>query len=151
MRGQSALEYLITYGWAIVAIGVIITLLFYLGVFNPAQWVPVNNEAIGLSSVGVIDFTVNGSGTITLFLVNNAQAAINITDIRILGTSLTGLTPPLSSKGYLTPGANLTITGNSTISGSRGDTFYSDKIEFTYNITGGASHTDSGILRGKID
>jgi hypothetical protein len=149
MRGQTALEYLITYGWAIVAIGVIIMLLFYLGAFNPTQWVPVNNEAVGLSVFGVTDFTVNGTGTITLFLVNNAQASVNLTDIRIRDTSLANVTPALPK--LISPGGVFNITGNSIIIGNRGDAFYNDKIAFNYTILGGAAHTDSGLLRGKID
>jgi hypothetical protein len=149
MKGQTALEYLITYGWAIVAIAVIIMLLFYLGAFNPTSWVPVRNEAIGLNVFGITDFTVNGTGTITLYLVNNAQAGVNLTDIKIQGSSLTALSPSLPR--VMSPGSNLTITGNSTITGSRGDTFYGTKIEFNYTLVGGAGHTDSGTVRGKID
>lgn len=149
MRGQTALEYLITYGWAIIAIAVIIMLLFYLGAFNPSAWVPVRNEAIGLSVFGITDFTVNGTGTMMLFLVNNAQSSVNLTDVRIHGASLTGVSPALPK--LMSPGTNLTLTGNSTISGTMGDTFYNTKIEFNYTVVGGASHTDSGMLRGKID
>jgi hypothetical protein len=149
MRGQTALEYLITYGWAIVAIAVIIMLLFYLGAFNPASWVPVRNEAVGLNVFGVTDFTVNGTGTITLYLVNNAQSSVNLADIKIQGASLTGLNPSLPKS--MSPGSTFNITGNSTIGGNRGDVFYSTKIEFNYTLVGGANHTDSGILRGKID
>jgi hypothetical protein len=149
MKGQTALEYLITYGWAIVAIAVIIMLLFYLGAFNPAQWVPVTNEAIGLSTFGVTDFTVNGTGTITLYLVNTAETSVTLTNISILGTPLTGVSPALPR--LMSPGGNFTVSGNSTIVGNRGDTFYSDAISFNYTVVGGASHADSGILRGKVD
>jgi len=149
VRGQTALEYLITYGWALVAIGVIIMLLFYLGIFNPSAWMPVRNEAIGLGVFGITDFSVRGDGNITLFLVNNAQASVNLTDIKIKDASLTSPTPALPR--VISPGSNLTITGISTIIGNRGDAFYGTKIEFNYSIIGGAQHTDSGIIRGKID
>ncbi|MCX6775639.1 MAG: hypothetical protein NT130_02205 [Candidatus Micrarchaeota archaeon] len=149
MRGQTALEYLITYGWAVVAISVIMVLLFYMNVFNPSAWMPVSNEAVGLSVFGVTDFSVNGSGWIVLYLVNNAQASVNLTDIRIQGSSLVSPNPPLPR--LLSPGANLTISGISIIVGNKGDAFYSDTIAFNYSIVGGANHTDSGILRGKID
>lgn len=88
LKGQSAVEYIVTYGWALVALAIIITLLFYMNVFNPAAWVPVNNQAIGLSVFGVTDFRVNGSGVIALYVVNNAQAAVNLTDIKIQDASL---------------------------------------------------------------
>jgi len=149
LKGQTALEYLIIYGWAIVAISIIIVLLFYLNIFNPSAWVPVKNEAIGLSVFGITDYSVNGTGWITMYLVNNAQASVNLSDIKIKDASLVSPTPPLPR--VLSPGANLTISGITTIVGTRGDAFYGNKIAFNYSVIGGANHTDGGILRGKID
>lgn len=39
-RGQSALEFLMTYGWAILIILVMIAALVYFGVFNPSRLTP---------------------------------------------------------------------------------------------------------------
>lgn len=36
-KGQSAIEYLTTYGWALLAIGMVIAVLAAWGVFNPCQ------------------------------------------------------------------------------------------------------------------
>lgn len=38
---QSATEYLITYGWAILIIAVSLTALFALGIFNPSNYAPM--------------------------------------------------------------------------------------------------------------
>ncbi|MCD4666841.1 hypothetical protein K8R47_03460 [archaeon] len=35
-RGQTAMEYLMTYGWAILIVLIALVALFYLGVFNPS-------------------------------------------------------------------------------------------------------------------
>jgi hypothetical protein len=113
------------------------------------EWVPVRNEAVGFSVFGITDFSVNGSGWITLYIVNNAQASVNLTDIRINGSSL--LSPTTSLPQLLGPGENLTISGISTIRGAKGDAFYNDQLVFYYTVIGGANHTDSGILRGRID
>jgi len=40
-KGQSAMEYLMTYGWAILVIVIVIAVLFYIGVLNPANVTPV--------------------------------------------------------------------------------------------------------------
>lgn len=40
MRGQAAVEYLMTYGWALVVLVVIIGLILSTGVFSPSQFVP---------------------------------------------------------------------------------------------------------------
>ena len=38
MRAQAAIEYLMTYGWAILIIAVALAVLFSLGIFNPNQY-----------------------------------------------------------------------------------------------------------------
>ncbi len=40
MKSQSAMEYLMTYGWAILVIAVVLGVLFQLGVFNNANFAP---------------------------------------------------------------------------------------------------------------
>ena len=37
---QSAMEYLMTYGWAILIIAIVIVALYLLGVINPANFAP---------------------------------------------------------------------------------------------------------------
>ena len=39
-RGQSAMEFLMTYGWAVLIMLAVIGILFYLGVFNPKTIAP---------------------------------------------------------------------------------------------------------------
>ena len=39
-KAQSAMEYLMTYGWAILIISVVLAALFQLGVFNPMTFAP---------------------------------------------------------------------------------------------------------------
>ena len=36
MRGQSAIEYLMTYGWALLVLGIILALIYSSGIFSPA-------------------------------------------------------------------------------------------------------------------
>ena len=42
LRGQSAMEYLMTYGWAILVIIIVIAVLFYIGVLNPRNVTPTS-------------------------------------------------------------------------------------------------------------
>lgn len=39
-KSQSAMEYLTTYGWAILIIAIVIAVLFELNIFNPNYWTP---------------------------------------------------------------------------------------------------------------
>ena len=40
---QSAMEYLMTYGWSILIVAVVLDALAYLGVFNPLYFAPKAN------------------------------------------------------------------------------------------------------------
>ena len=39
-KGQAAMEFLMTYGWAILAAVVVIGVLAYFGVFSPGKYFP---------------------------------------------------------------------------------------------------------------
>ncbi len=39
-RSQSAMEYLMTYGWAIIIVAIVLGALFSMGVFNAANFMP---------------------------------------------------------------------------------------------------------------
>ena len=57
IKSQSAMEYLMTYGWSILIVAVVLGALAYLGVFNPLYFAPKANP--GSCQV----FRPNGAGT----------------------------------------------------------------------------------------
>lgn len=59
-RAQSAMEYLTTYGWAILIIAIVIGVLFQLGIFNPNTFAPKGQT--GACQV----FRPNGPGSVSL-------------------------------------------------------------------------------------
>ena len=86
-KGQTALEYLITYGWAILIILVVLAVLWYYDVFNPAKWAgeteycPTDFELLGAELTGAGTAT----GSLSLVLGNKVGNQINISDITIAG------------------------------------------------------------------
>ena len=77
-KGQSALEYLVTYGWAILAIVIIAATLWYFGIFNPAKWVGVR-QCGGMSAFSCIDYEVNSTGDgVTLSLGNKVGRTVYV-------------------------------------------------------------------------
>ena len=64
LRAQSAMEYLMTYGWAILIIAVVLGALFSLGVFNSASL--VGTTCIPLSGYYCANPVLSTSGTLTL-------------------------------------------------------------------------------------
>jgi len=60
-KGQSALEYLMTYGWALVTVVIVVAALFAFGIFNPSElpeqefveeWVCQKEEIVGWKYIG---------------------------------------------------------------------------------------------------
>ena len=70
MKSQSAMEYLMTYGWAILIIAVALAALFELGLFNPQYFAPKASPG----SCSVFRPTISGSsGEASLSGVCNGQ------------------------------------------------------------------------------
>ncbi|MBI2550095.1 hypothetical protein HYV83_02840, partial [Candidatus Woesearchaeota archaeon] len=68
--GQAAMEFLMTYGWAILVVLVVIGALSYFGVLSPATLLP--EKCTFPVSVSCTDFSVLGTGGLTLVLQNGA-------------------------------------------------------------------------------
>ncbi len=73
MRGQAALEFLTTYGWAILVVLVMIGALAYFGVINPTRFLP--EKCIFQQEVTCKDFMIDnqgrGSRAVHFYITNN--------------------------------------------------------------------------------
>jgi len=102
--GQSAMEFLTTYGWAILVIIIILAMLFYLGIFNPKG--KYANTCIFSPGHSCYTFKL-GSGTGNIIL-DFGQATGN--SIRVTGISCS------ANETYA--GSNITSLANSITIGS---------------------------------
>jgi len=97
-RGQAAIEFLVTYGWAIMAAMLVIGALAYFGMTNPATSLP--DKCIFSNSFECKDYHLD-STTLKLQLIN------------IAGESVYGA--PNIIANITDTGAGCTIDGNPTI------------------------------------
>jgi hypothetical protein len=107
-KAQTALEYLVTYGWAILAIVIIAAVLWYFGVFNPSKWTGAK-QCGGYASFTCLDYTNTGSSATIVF--GNAvgrQLAMNL--IENYSTDDTMDVYCRSSSGSTSIGANEQVT-----------------------------------------
>jgi hypothetical protein len=82
VKGQSSVEFLMTYGWAILIIGVAMILLWQWGVFNPTG--SVKFSSLGFWGVVPADAQYRSNGELVLSIRNEiVDADINITEITI--------------------------------------------------------------------
>lgn len=80
--GQASMEFLMTYGWAILAAVLAIGALAYFGVFSPGSTLP---KICTLNApLGCDEHEVNSSG-VRLIILNGAGASIDISNIDVPG------------------------------------------------------------------
>lgn len=69
-RGQSALEYLMTYGWALVVILIVVAALFALGILSPATYQGATCRGFG--KIAYIDHAFDSNGDFIIQLANGS-------------------------------------------------------------------------------
>ena len=122
-KGQAAMEYLMTYGWAILIVIVVIGALFAMGVFNTSSAVACSPC---FSNFAFVDY----SGGI--LMIRNGPKEIVIDNVSSTPSGAT-------SSGSYDPGDEITITNVPT----SGDV----DLTITYNVTGGlGGHTDTATI-----
>ncbi|MCL4391339.1 hypothetical protein M1112_01435 [Candidatus Parvarchaeota archaeon] len=92
VKGQSALEYVMTYGWAILIIVVVAVVLYSMGVFNPRN--TVTPTSTGFAPFSISSAICNSSGLVVsmsaLFNGNIEYAYLNkFYFTSAVGTSIT--------------------------------------------------------------
>ena len=78
LKLQSAMEYLMTYSWAILILAVVLGALFTLGLFNPSTF--MNNQCLLPRASSARAFTWS-NGQISIGLLQATTQPINITAI----------------------------------------------------------------------
>ncbi len=89
-RGQAALEFLMTYGWAILVVLVAIGALAYFGVLRPEKMLPEKCVISTGSGLFCDDYSASGT-TVTLKIKNMLSETVNITAITLTATGETCL------------------------------------------------------------
>jgi len=151
-KGQAAMEFLMTYGWAILVVLVAIGALAYFGVLSPGRFLPESctlAPGIGCSDF-VITYAADGASTIRLIMMNGLGESLTNVDVAI-----TGCTDDAKASGddgdTWTDGSQLDITLTAcavgTVPSSSGRV--NTDITLTYKGTSGISKTKTGKLAGK--
>lgn len=135
-KGQAAMEFLMTYGWAILAAIIAIGVLAYFGVFSPGKYTPsatvvnppfyatganVNPSTVlvevqnqGGEDLNVTSFAVNGCTT------NSTAVWVNASERTVLSAAGCGLSTGDSFRGdvtitYRKAGSSLDLQSTGTI------------------------------------
>lgn len=158
-RGQTAIELLVTYGWALVVLAVIIFALFAAGIFNMNSY--PQQECIISSGFSCLSFFMESNGMLLVNMQQTTRSPINITAIgcdqnsMVTGINMLKFSAP-SNQIFLPIGANFTLSlqcynnQGTPFSGAVGSTFSGAIIiNYTNDFTN-APGTALGSISSKI-
>lgn len=89
-KGQSALEFLMTYGWAILVVLAAIGALAYFGVLNPSNFLP--DQCTASTGFGCVGKPVVSATNVSFVLTNGAGSDITFSNENLTLTSSAGTT-----------------------------------------------------------
>ncbi|MCL5016553.1 MAG: DUF2341 domain-containing protein [Candidatus Parvarchaeota archaeon] len=84
-RSQSALEYMMTYGWAILVIVIVAAVLYSLGIFSPSS--SLSTTITGFSNLGTVNAVCLGGTSFTISMGDSTGYPINVTKINLTSSS----------------------------------------------------------------
>ena len=145
-RSQSALEYMMTYGWAILVIVIVAAVLYSLGIFSPAS--SLSSTVTGFFNLGSVTAECFNGGGLVLSLGDSTGNPIEITKINT--TSQSGLPISANFSTVISPSGSVdfVVAGAcSNTSGSR----YSNHVTVAYTEPGQVfpgPYVSSGTVTG---
>jgi hypothetical protein len=151
-KGQASLEYLTTYGWALLVLGIVFAALYLFMEFKPDRLVP---ETCSFGD----SFTCNE------FKMNGTSGRINVSVVNVVGTSITldSMICEYQGTNYqekvpddakdIAPGAEFTVACN--VSGSGESLKRKSKVDLTivyYKVGEGSVFplSSDGFVSGSV-
>jgi len=151
MKAQAAMEYLMTYGWAILIVIIVAAALYAFGIFNPATW--TGTRVTGFANIGSpVDWTYYNNGTFYITVKNAIGSTITISSVTAnCGTG----TPPTVTLTNTTTGLTVGVGGTKEFTGTcatiASASSYSVPVSVSYTKGRGVyPQTDIGTVTGSV-
>ncbi|MCL4376009.1 hypothetical protein M1558_00765, partial [Candidatus Parvarchaeota archaeon] len=113
VKGQSALEYMMTYGWAILIIVIVAVILYSMGIFNPRASVTASSS--GFSPFAVSAAICNSTKTVISLSVGGLPDGATAATLQSMTLS--------SPSGFTSNNFPVSDTSFSTVTVSSGSSF----------------------------
>ena len=145
-KGQAAMEFLMTYGWAILAAVIAIGVLAYFGVFSPGKY--VSGTAVVSAPFYIQAHNVK-TNQVNLGIKNNGGEDYNITSITVGSGCATTTVPGAITADGATSTKDVTISCT-TSPGAVGASYKGD-ITIKYTKAGSSIElTSTGTMAEKV-
>ncbi len=152
-KAQAAMEYLMTYGWAIIIVIIVAAALYAMGLFSPGQ----QSIATGFNNLGKPEpgaWQMLNDGTTTVKMANNAPYSVSVTAVTVdMGaTSCTNV--QLNGQSNITAGVDLGIGADFNITADCGSptsgSVYNVDIEMSGTNDKGLQFRETGRVTGTV-
>ena len=149
-KAQAAMEFLMTYGWAILVVLVVISALAYFGVFNVANLLP--ERCTFPVTLACVDHRVDGGNNkITLQLQNGGGRGMNITNITVTGDGVSSTCQNNTVRSLQNGEQGTFVISSCTIADiGRPKNRYQVDVAFTW-LGSSLEHTLTGELLAKTE
>jgi hypothetical protein len=158
LRGQSAIEYMMTYGWAILVVLVAGIVLWQMGYLELGR--NITPDKRGFSQLTPLDWSLiinaNGLGNLTLIIQNNAGTVVEIQADGTAASMTSGGTGSctLSTALPITdvrPGTTKKIEFvNCPLQVAKTGEYYRVNVTIAYQAKSGLPHRSNGVVWGPI-
>src|SRR3989344_4435487 len=115
-RAQAAMEFLMTYGWAILVVLVAIGALAYFGVLSPEKFLPEKCIVSSGSGLFCDEFTASGT-TVTIRLKNILTDSVTVNSVALATAGETCTTYTTATSIAADGTADIPITCSTLVSG----------------------------------
>ena len=143
-KSQAAMEFLMTYGWAILVVLVAVGALAYFGVLSPDKFLPARCTL--QAGLACIDHKATAT---SLEVVIQNSLGFDITVDNVKAAQCT----PSGSKGMLANGGKLQLISASALACTNsGSSKFNGELNVTYTVTEtGVQHNNRGQITTRIE
>ncbi len=148
-KSQAAMEFLMTYGWAILIVLIVLAVLYGLGVFNPNTINNICNPDGQISSceIKLVSGTTPNSNSISLKYPNS------LSDVNLLTDGVGGgiICEPVSGDAVTKISSNIVTTFTCSASPGEKNDRYSGTIKISYKSINEINHIATLKISGTIE
>lgn len=151
-KGQAALEFLMTYGWAILVVLAAIAALAYFGVLSPDRFLP--NKCTIQGGFSCTEYKVSGAtDTVQVNVQNNLGTGADMVNVSITSTDCPAIAPATAADRFGGQLDNGKRTGllNWSCGAELGSKFSGDIVVVYTRAGETVSHTASGSITGAVE
>ena len=146
-KGQAAMDFMMTYGWAILAVIIAIGVLAALGVFSPGKYTSGSALVTAPFYLDAWNVKVNA---VNLEVRNNGGETLNVSKVSIFEGSTEACVTTTVPGDIITSSPTAIVVPCGASTGAIGDSFKGD-IVITYTKSGGTVElTSTGTITEKV-